>query len=260
MICTLFVLSLFGGFCSGLLGVGGAVVLIPLLLVIPKLIGVGDLSMHAVAGLTMLQVLAASVTGWMAHRRDGFTHTPTVLSIGIPMGVFSFVGAAASKSMSEEAMLFVFGCLVAVAFIMLFRGSPGEALETVNFEFKRLHSIASGSCVGFVAGIVGAGGGFILIPVMIKILKIPIRVTVGSSLGIVFIGAMMGSLGKIMTLQVEWTYLLPVIAGALPASLIGAHASKRIPAPHIRRLLLLLILVILVKTWYDLARMFLSGN
>jgi uncharacterized membrane protein YfcA len=260
MIYTLFVLSLFGGFCSGLLGVGGAVVLIPLLMAVPRLIGVGDLSIHTVTGLTMLQVLAASATGWMSHRRSGFTHMPTVLNIGIPMGILSFIGAAVSKTMTGQMMLFIFGCLVAIAFLMLCRGRPDESFDAIDFEFNRVLSIISGSCVGFVAGVVGAGGGFILIPVMIKILKIPIRVTVGSSLGIVFIGALMGSLGKILTFQVEWAYLLPVVAGALPSSLVGAHVSKRIPASNIRRLLLFLVLLILVKTWYDLVCLFMSGN
>lgn len=255
MISTLFVLSLVGGFGSGLLGVGGAVLLIPLLLTVPKWVGVDELSMHEVAGLTMLQVLAASVTGWLVHRRHGFTHAPTMLSIGIPMGLFSFAGAAVSKSMSGQVMLFIFGCLVALAFLMLVRGSHNESVETTDFEFRRWLFIGSGSCVGFVAGVVGAGGGFILVPVMIKILRIPIRVAVGSSLGIVFIGALMGSLGKIITLQVESQYLLPVIGASLPGSLLGALVSKKIPPARIRHILLFLVLLILVKTWYDLFQM-----
>ncbi len=257
MIGTLFVLSLLGGFCSGLLGVGGAVLLIPLLLSVPPLLGVGALSMHEVAGLTMLQVLAASITGWLAHHRDGFTHLPTILHIGIPMGLFSFAGATASKAMPESLLLLIFGCLVLIAFFMLIKGRPGESEETTDFTFNRILSIASGSGVGFVAGVVGAGGGFMLIPVMIKILQIPIRVTIGSSLGIVFIGALMGSIGKIMTAQVEWAFLLPVILGALPSSLLGAHVSKKLPAARIRHILLLLVLLILLKTWFDLLRLFL---
>ena len=158
MIYALFFLSLLGGFCSGLLGVGGAVLLIPLLLIVPRWLGLGELSMHEVTGLTMLQVLATSVTGWLAHRRGGFTHKPTILSIGIPLGLFSFAGAAVSKSMTGEMMMVIFGCLVALAFLMLLKGTPNESIETTDFEFKRLLSIGSGCCVGFLAGIVGAGG------------------------------------------------------------------------------------------------------
>ncbi len=92
MYITLFLLSLVGGFCAGLLGVGGAVVLIPLMYAVPQLVGVGALSMPEVAGISMLQVLAASITGCISHKRSGYTHMPIILAIGIPMAVCSFFG------------------------------------------------------------------------------------------------------------------------------------------------------------------------
>jgi len=260
MILTLFVLSLFGAFCSGLLGVGGAVLLIPLLLTVPKLVGVGELSMHEVAGLTMIQVLAASLTGTLAHRRSGFTHMPTIMSIGIPMGIFSFAGAAVSKTMSGDIMLITFGCLVVLAFSMLLKRSANESADVSDIKFNKFPFIVVGSCVGFVSGVVGAGGGFILIPVMTRILRIPMRAAVGSSLGIVLIGALMGSLGKILTLQVQWIYLVPVIGGSLPASLLGAYISKKIQPSRIRHVLLLLVLIILIKTWYDIIHILMSAS
>ncbi len=252
MIITLLFLSFFGAFFSGLLGVGGAVLLIPLLLTVPTWLGVGVLSMHEVAGLTMLQVLAASISGWLAHRKGGAGHLPTTFSIGIPMGVFSFVGAVVSRLMPENGLMLVFGCLVIFAFFMLLKGNPDEAIETNDFEFKRLLSVISGVIVGFVAGMIGAGGGFILIPVMLKVLKLPVRVAVSSSLGVVFIGALMGSLGKIVSLQVEWLYLLPVVAGSIPGSLLGARVSRCISPTRIRHLLLLLVFLIMIKTLFDL--------
>ena len=254
MLLTLLFLSIVGGFCSGLIGVGGAVVLIPLLLGVPPLLGTGSLNMHEIAGITMIQVLAASITGYLAHRRSRLAHMPTIVTVGIPMGLLSFVGAAVSRSMSGHLMLGLFFILVVVAFLLLLRPAPGESSpeQSPEFTFRKLPSMASGCIVGFVSGVVGAGGGFILIPIMIRILKIPMRVTVGSSLGIVFLGALMGSVGKIITLQVQWAYLLPVLAGSLPASLCGAYVSKRISPCRIRQVLLILVLVIMCKSLYDL--------
>ena len=103
--------------------------------------------------------------------------------------------------------------------------------------------------IGFVSGMVGAGGGFVLVPVMTSVLRIPIKVAVGSSLGIVFIGALMGSFGKIVTLQVAWPYLLPVILGSLPSSLAGAYVSRRLSPVRIRFVLLGLVILIFIKTW-----------
>ncbi len=246
---ALFFLSLLGGFFSGLLGVGGAVVLIPLLLFVPQLFGVNALSMHEVAGITMIQVLASSATAAIVHRRGGFSHSPTIFAIGLPMGLMAFIGAAGSKYVSNRVLEISFGCLVAAALLLLLKKSPGEDGSTVEFKFNRAASGLCGSLIGFIAGMVGAGGGFVLVPVMTGLLKIPIKVAVGSSLGIVFLGSLMGSLGKIMTLQVEWLYLLPVIAGSLPSSLLGAHVSKRLSPSAIRFVLLGLVFLIFIKTW-----------
>ncbi len=260
MSLILFLLSLFGGIGSGLLGVGGAVLLIPLLLAVPPLFGVGSLSMHQVSGITMIQVLAASATGYFFHRRGGFANGKAILAIGIPMGIFSFAGAAASKSMSSHTMLLIFGCMVTVAFFMLLTKSTGESDESSECNLKTIPAVCSGSCVGILSGIVGAGGGFILIPVMVKILKLPIRMAVGSSLGIVFIGALMGAVGKLMTFQVQWILLLPVVAGSLPSSLLGSYLSKKIAPSHIRHILLGLVLLILIKTGYDLYLIFILNR
>ncbi len=252
MLLMLFMLSLMGGFCSGLLGVGGAVLLIPLLLAVPPLAGVGSLSMHEVSGITMLQVFAASATGYLAHRRSGFVHPATVLSVGLPMGLFSFAGAAASRWMSGRTLLFLFGILVALAFLMLLQPTADEHGGAVAYSCRRVRSAVCGGTVGLLSGIVGAGGGFILIPVMVRILAAPMRIAVGSSLGIVFLGALMGSAGKLVTLQVPWRFLLPVVAGSLPSALAGARISHRISPTRLRQVLLVLVLLIFLKTWYDL--------
>ncbi len=261
MIPTLFIISFLGGFFAGLLGVGGAVVLIPLMLYVPPLVGAGELSIHQVSGITMVQVLAATVAGYLAHRSSGFAHTKTMLTIGLPMGVFSLLGATASNAMRSETILLIFGCVVIFAFVLLLKKEPGEPnLESNAVPFHPLSFPAVGCAVGFVAGIVGAGGGFILIPLMMRVLKIPIRITIGSSLGILFFGALAGALGKAMTLQVPWPFLWPVIAGSIPATLLGARISRALPAALIRYTLLAVILLTLLKTWWEILAALAGGR
>ena len=250
---ALFGLSLFGGFCSGLLGVGGAVVLIPLLLSVPPLLGLELLTMHAVAGITMIQVLVSSATAGLTHRRGGATHLPAILAIGIPMGAMSFVGAALSRHVPGIVLEAAFGVVTGVAFALLIKPSPGEDGAAAALSFNRLAGVASGGAIGFLSGMVGAGGGFVLVPVMTRLLKFPIKMAVGSSLGIVFIGALMGSIGKILTLQVDWEHLLPVVAGSIPASFLGAHVSRRLPVRVLRRILLGLVFAIFLKTAWGVA-------
>jgi uncharacterized membrane protein YfcA len=251
MVLTLLILGLLGGFLSGLLGLGGAVVMIPLMLSVPPLVGAGHLTMKEVAGLSMLQVLASSVSGILIHHKNNFVNGKVLLSIGIPMGLGALSGAYLSKYMESRTLLICFGLLICVAFVMLLIHRPKPAdVPPEEFKFRLVPSVLIGAFVGFVSGAVGAGGGFILIPLMITVLRVPLKVTVGTSLGIVFIGALTGSLGKLLSLQVNFTAAVPLILGSVPAARLGAKCSKAMKPCTIHRILLAVVFASLVKIWW----------
>src|SRR5436190_21564604 len=94
---TLVGLGFSGAIVSGMLGVGGAIVMIPLLLYVPPLLGVGALDMKSVAGITIVQVFVAAISGMLAHRRGRAVHWPLVWIGGTSMGCGSLAGALVSK-------------------------------------------------------------------------------------------------------------------------------------------------------------------
>lgn len=252
MAITLFLLGLFGGFLSGFLGLGGAVVMIPLMLSIPPLVGAGSLTMKEVSGLSMLQVLASSISGILIHHKNNFVNGKVLLSIGIPMGICALGGSYLSKYMGSRTLLTFFGLLVSAAFVMLLlrkQESDGQAAEA-EFEFRLFPSVLIGIFVGFVSGAVGAGGGFILIPLMITVLRVPLKVTVGTSLGIVFIGALTGSIGKLLALQVHPAAVFPLILGSIPAAQLGAKFSKAMKPGTLHKILLAVVFASMVKIWW----------
>lgn len=258
MAVTLFVLGLLGGFLSGLLGLGGAVVMIPLMLSVPPLVGAGQLTMKEVAGLSMLQVLASSVSGIIIHKKNNFVNGKVLFSVGVPMGICALGGSYFSKYMEDRTLLIFFGVLVLVAFFMLLiRKKEAADAQPEEFKFRLIPSVLIGAFVGFVSGSVGAGGGFILIPLMVTILRVPLKVTVGTSLGIVFIGALTGSIGKLLSMQVSLLMALPLILGAIPAAQFGAKFSKKLESNTIHRILLVVVLASVIKVWW---KIILGGN
>jgi hypothetical protein len=253
VVIVLIGISCVGGFVSGLLGVGGAVVLIPLLLLVPPVFGAGELDIHTVSGITMLQVFVTSATGALIHRRSGNLNPAGVVAVGIPLAVCALLGAVLSKFVNAQILHITFGILVLLPFMLLPPqpgADPSPGVE--KFSPHRGGCIAVGSGVGMVSGLLGAGGGFILVPLLVSWLKFPLKMAVGTSLGVVFIGALLGTVGKIATQQVVWDYAIPVLLGSVPMVHLGSMVCRYLSPRRIRQLFLALLAVVAAYTWIDI--------
>ena len=252
---TLVGLGLGGAFVAGLLGVGGAIVMIPLLLYVPPLLDVGQLSMKAVAGVTMVQVLFAATSGMIAHRRHKAVDGRLACVGGLAMATGSLLGALASYYVYDRVLLTVFALMVTVAGALMI--VPPEALaspmpvgEPRRFSRRRAGTVCGG--VGLSAGLVGAGGAFLLVPLLVVVVGVPIRVTIGSSLAITALAATAGVIGKLVTAQVPLFPTAAVVLGAVPGAQLGALVSRRLSGAGLRRVLFLITLVSAVRVWWDL--------
>jgi hypothetical protein len=256
MFATLLLLSVLGGVLSGLLGVGGAVVMIPLMLSVPPLVGVGALTMKQVAGISMLQVLASSISGLLVHRGNGQVNGRALSWVGFPMAGAALVGGWASKFADDQTVLAVFAALMVVALVLLIGFKRDDAQGALrhggDIPVDPARAAAIGVGVGIASGMAGAGGGFLVVPLMMVVLRMPLKVTVGTSLGIVFLGSLAGAIGKILADQVEWRFLLPVLIGSIPAARLGAKLSHALPSRVLRLLLLVLVALSLVKSVWTL--------
>ena len=245
-----------GGFLSGLLGVGGALIMIPLMLEAPPWFGLPPLSMQHVAGLSMVQVVFASISGVLRHHRNRCFHGPLFILLAVCMSGAALVGAVVSKWMPDTALLLAFGIMLIAAGSMLFIPVRGETetapVGCINVEFNRFAAIGIGLGVGLVGGMVGAGGGFLLVPLMLYILHIPLRVTVGTSLGVVLAGGIAGGIGKIVTGQVLWFPAIGLILGSIVMAQAGAIVSHKTPARALRYLLIGVVIVSGIRIWRDI--------
>ena len=248
-------LGLTGALIAGLVGIGGGIVMIPLLLYVPPSLGAPPLSIHVVSGITMVQVMAAGITGMLAHRRGGHLEPALVMTLGLATILASLAGGAASRFVSAEALTGIFASLAVVAVVLLL-GGPRQRLveEGAELQFSRAAAVALGAATGFLVGMVGAGGGFLLVPIMIYVLHVPVRVAVGTAMAIVALSATAGTIGKAVTGQVDWLLALALVCGALPGAYLGAVVSRRISAVALARLLAAVIGLIAVKMWWDILR------
>ncbi|TKH05222.1 sulfite exporter TauE/SafE family protein [Peribacillus simplex] len=249
-IITIFLIGFIGSYVSGMLGIGGSIINYPMLLFIPPIFGLAAFSAHDVTGISAVQVLFASIGGIFSYRKSGQLNKTLILYMGISVLIGSVVGSFGSQSMSENGVNIVYGILALIAAVMMFipkKGIDDIPLNQVTFN-KWLAAILA-LIVGLGAGIVGAGGGFLLVPIMLIVLRIPTRITIASSLAITFISSIGATVGKISTGQVDFYPALIMVFASLIASPLGAMVGKKMNVKVLQVILALLILATAVKTW-----------
>ncbi|WP_420489696.1 sulfite exporter TauE/SafE family protein [Neobacillus vireti] len=179
----------------------------------------------------------------------GLVNKTLIAYMGTSILLGSFFGSFGSTNMPESGINLVYGILALIAVVMIFvpkKGIDDIPLEQVKFN-KWLAALFA-FFIGIGAGIVGAGGAFLLVPIMLVVLKIPTRMTIASSLAITFISSIGTVSGKITTGQVAILPLIMVVA-SLIASLIGASAGKKVNTKVLQIIMGILILATAVKTW-----------
>ncbi|MFZ5945883.1 MAG: sulfite exporter TauE/SafE family protein [Bacillota bacterium] len=251
IVLVVIVLGFLGAFIAGMAGIGGAIIMVPLLYFVPPILGFEQLSMQTVAGMTIVQVLIATGTAALVHRANNYINKELVKWMGTTIIIASFIGGLISKSVTESVMQQIFAVLALIAAIMMFIPKK-EKNENIEVNFNKGLAVFFTFIVGLLAGIIGAGGAFLLVPIMLYILNIPLRITVGSSLAIVFFSSLAGFLGKVYTDQIVWNLAIAIVIGAIPGAYFGGKVSKHIPAKLLKVILAFLISGTALKMWISI--------
>ena len=252
-IITIFLIGFIGSYVSGMLGIGGSIIKYPMLLYIPPLFGLAAFSAHEVSGISAVQVFFATIGGVWAYRKGGYLNKSLIVSMGFSILIGSFVGGYGSKAMTEAGINLTYGILALIAAVMMFIPKKGiDDIPLDQVKFNKWVAAALALIVGIGAGIVGAAGAFLLVPIMLVVLKIPTRMTIASSLAITFISSIGATVGKITTGQVDFYPALIMVIASLIASPLGAIAGKKVNTKVLQVILALLILATAVKIWIDI--------
>ncbi|WP_054956915.1 sulfite exporter TauE/SafE family protein [Paenibacillus dakarensis] len=253
------IIGLFGSFFSGLLGIGGAIINFPLLLYIPEWFGFTGFTPKEVASISMLQVFFASLSGMVSNRIStkkgpSLVHKKLVLQMGLATLIGSLIGSVSSLYLNSASINMIYGVLAIIAAVIMVipAKATAESKPVSEVVYNVLIAVSAAFLVGIVSGIVGAGGAFILIPIMLIVLKIPTRITIASSLAIVFLSALGGVIGKLAAGGIPvWPAVFAVV-GSLLGAPVGTYVSRRVNVKLLRYALVVLIAVTAVKIWMDI--------
>jgi uncharacterized protein len=242
------------GFLSGLLGIGGGIIMFPLLLYVPPLLGIGSIDVKSITGLTMAQGFFSALTALFYYQKNSLVSKQLVLTLGLSLFFSSLLGSLFSKQVADGPLLIVFGTLALIAGVMMLipRNYHQDDLTEEHVTFHKTTAIAIGVVLGFTIGLVGQGGAFILIPTMLYVLKIPLRVALGSTLGIGLFSSTAGMIGKVATGQVPYLMALPLIIGAIPSARLGSVVGKKTDTRYLKWILAAIIIATAGKVWMSI--------
>ncbi|YCA41529.1 sulfite exporter TauE/SafE family protein [Bacillus sp. JZ8] len=249
-VITLFIIGVIGSFISGMIGIGGSVINYPMLLYLPPLVGGMSLTAHEVTGIGAIQVFFTTISGVWAYRKSGFLHRKLIVYMGSGIFISSIAGSYFSHLISEKGLNYIYGVLALIAVIFMFTAkTKREDVEDREVIFNNWLASSLAFIIGGISGILGAGGAFILVPIMLGVLNIPTRTTIASSLAITFIASIGTVIGKVSTGQVLFVPASILIIASLLASPLGAYLGQRMNTKFLQWLLALFILATALKIW-----------
>lgn len=235
-----FISILIMGFVLGLLGGGGSILTVPILVYLFKLNAV-----TATAYSLFVVGTAASVGAVKNYRiknldlKIGFLFSlPGLLGVflsrayivpSIPETILEVSNFTLTK---DNFILTVFAVMMILAsYSMIF----GRSIKSNNKSLNSIALASLGFIVGVVTGFVGAGGGFIIIPVLNSFAGLEIKKAIGTSLFIISINSLLGFFGDLLTTSPDWSLLLNLSFLAVIGILVGTYFNSKVPARHLKK-------------------------
>ncbi len=221
------VLSLGIGLSLGLLGGGGSI------LTLPMLVYVAHVEPRVAIASSLFVVGVTSASAVVAHASAGAVD----FKIGVPFSAVSMVGAYfagrfIAPHVPANVLLVTFAALMLVTAIAMMRPRQ-EPTVVASVSMGRLGAIAL--FVGVISGLIGAGGGFLIVPALSILAALPMRQAVATSLFVITLQSAAGFVGQPVLGQLDWALLGQVSALAVVGSLLGARVSKRVSQAALRK-------------------------
>lgn len=217
------------GLTLGLLGSGGSILTVPVLVYL-----VGEPEKLAITE-SLAIVGCISLFGLLPYARKGLVDWQRFGLFGVPGVLGTMLGATLSQKMSGTVQLSIFAVVMLLAAVMMFR--PAGAEEAEAGPYSPAGTAFQGLGVGTLTGIVGVGGGFLIIPALVLLGRLPMRYAVGTSLAIISLNSFSGFLKHwhLTTEPIHWPMIALFAAIGIGGSYVGSRLSGRFNNAQLRR-------------------------
>ena len=248
--------ALIVGLVLGLIGGGGSILTVPLLVYI-----LGYNPVIATAYSLFVVGTSATVGTYQKHKK-GLVDFKTGLMFSFPsfMAVYlsrrflvpnipEILIAKGNFILTKDATIMIlFALIMAIASFSMIKTKKENTGNSINQSYYK--TFLQGLAIGAITGIIGAGGGFLYVPALVLWANIPMKKAVGTSLIIVSINSLIGFIGDVQTLTIEWQFLLIFTAIAILGITLGVFLSKFISGEKLKRSFGYFILIMAIYIIY----------
>ncbi len=229
MLIATLALALLIGIALGLLGGGGSI------LAVPVLVYVAGQEPKAAIAMSLLVVGVTSAAGAVSHARAGRVQWRTAAIFGVAGMVGAYGGGRLAEFIPGTWLLVAFALMMGATSIAMLRGRDAPAPHDVTDQLPWARILVDGLVVGVVTGLVGAGGGFLIVPVLVLLGGLPMATAVGTSLVIIAVKSGAGLLGYLASTSIDWSLAAAVTAAAVVGSVAAGRFAGRVPEERLRR-------------------------
>lgn len=225
MIALTVVLAVLVGVSLGLLGGGGSILLVPLLTY------VAGLPAKEAIAVSLLVVGVTSAVASISHARAGRVQWRTGLLFGSAGVVGAYAGGLVSHLIPGTVLLIAFAVVMVAAAVAMLRG---RRECTAGHRISVPKALAQGVAVGTLTGLLGAGGGFLVVPALALLGGLTMPVAVGTSLVVITMNSAAGLAGHLSGATLDWRLAAMVAAAAVAGALLGSRLASRVDPDSLR--------------------------
>ncbi len=244
-------IGLFSGLLAGAFGVGGGIISVPL---VRHVLG---LTAHEAVGSTLAMILPTAAIGVFNYLKQGKIVPRLALISSLPAIIGTVIASEYSHNVNGSVlMLMLAGLMLLVAFDFLtgagakLKAKSGDesSEDDVLVMDKRKSLIAAfiGLVVGLMSGLLGIGGGFVMVPAYCYFLGLPLKAAFGTSLIVVALVALPGTVVHAMHKHVLWWVVIPMLGGSLPGAWLGSYFSLKAKDQNLRTVFGIILIVMAI--------------
>jgi uncharacterized membrane protein YfcA len=262
--------GILAGFIGSVVGIGGGVLIVPVLTLLL------NIPIHLAIGTSIVSVLVTSLAASIRYFRKNVINIPLGLTMEIPTTIGGIIGSLAVAFLRNNILFLIFGCFLIAAGIFTFiknkiyrdqiregserlpeNGSSGKNSvfdssyydesygKTVDYKIKK---VIPGSAIsvfaGILSGLLGVGGGVVKVPVMHLIMNAPLKVATSTSIYMIGITAVVSSIIHFYNGFINPAIVIPVVAGVLVGAVSGSFTALRIKSRYIALIIMIIFSLI----------------